>query len=205
MTISLSPFSRLGLTDSIRPQNHLLQKESLPHRAQQQAQTAHKDVLLSSLNRTEDLLTLVQDELDVPSTADDATTEHLGIEMNPTPSKSVLSSSETIYGQSLLSDLCNKLVNLRGDVAPINGIIVRVDSAALVRCSQLAAQSGQSLRQDLEQLRLQLGIQVPAVIALDNLHQLEGFQHLIKRLGPNKATGISIGELYGITRSISTT
>ncbi|MFN7878197.1 MAG: type VI secretion protein IcmF/TssM N-terminal domain-containing protein [Pirellula sp.] len=116
---------------------------------------------------------------------------------------SLLKSSERIRSQIGLSDLCNLLVTTRLDLAPINGILVRVDAAALVRCDILAQQCGLELRQDLEQLQRQLSVQVPVSIILDNFHQVEGFQQLVKRLGPSMSAGIAIGELYGVRRPLS--
>ncbi|MFN7843882.1 MAG: type VI secretion protein IcmF/TssM N-terminal domain-containing protein [Pirellula sp.] len=161
--------------------------------------------LFGQLDRTEELVALVQKE-------DDSIESPLVFEQDIASqavtrgklSVSILNSSERIRSQIGLSDLCNLIGNARGELAPINGILVRVDTAALVRCNPLAQQCGQELRQDLEQLQQQLGIQTPVSIVLDNFHQFDSFQQLIKRLGPNTTAGIAIGELYDVRRSIST-
>jgi type VI secretion system protein ImpL len=161
--------------------------------------------LFGQLDRTEELVALVQNE-------NDKIESPLIIEQDVAPevltrggwSVSMLNSSERIRSQIGLTDLCNLLGNVRGELAPINGILVRVDTAALVRCNPLAQQCGQELRQDLEQLQHQLGIQAPVSIVLDNFHQFDSFQQLIKRLGPNMTAGIAIGELYDVRRPIST-
>ena len=161
--------------------------------------------LFGQLDRTEELVALVQKE-------DDSIQSRLVFEQDIASqavtrgklSVSILNSSERIRSQIGLSDLCNLIGNARGELAPINGILVRVDTAALVRCNPLAQQCGQELRQDLEQLQHQLGIQTPVSIVLDNFHQFDSFQQLIKRLGPNMTAGIAIGELYDVRRPIST-
>ena len=160
--------------------------------------------LFGSLDRAEELVALVQRDnrtLESPAIFEPDFASPTALRDNGTVS--LLKSSERIRSQICLSDLCNLLEAARLDLAPINGILVRVDTDALVRCDILAQQCGQELRQDLEQLQRQLGVQVPVSIILDNLHQVEGFQQLVKRLGPSMSAGIAIGEQYGVRRPVS--
>lgn len=160
--------------------------------------------LFGSLDRAEELVALVQQDdksLEYPNIFEPVVASTNALCDNGTVS--LLKSSERIRSQIGLSDLCNLLEAARLDLAPINGILVRVDTDALVRCDILAQQCGQELRQDLEQLQQQLGIQVPVSIVLDNFHHVGGFQQLVKRLGPNMSAGIAIGEQYGVRRPVS--
>lgn len=175
--------------------------------------TEHKSVIhekvkehpfLGNLDRTEELVALFQQEaqsLESPIIFEPYVAPQRSVRDNGTVS--LLKPSERIRSQTGLTDLCNLLGAARLDLAPINGILVRVDADALVSCNVLTQQCGQELRQDLEQLQQQLGIQVPVSIVLDNFHQFESFQQLVKRLGPNMAAGIAIGELYGVRRPIT--
>lgn len=160
--------------------------------------------LFGSLDRAEELVALVQqDEKSLESPAIFEPVMASTNALRDSGTVSLLKSSERIRSQIGLSDLCNLIESARMDLAPINGILVRVDTDALVRCDILAQQCGQELRQDLEQLQQQLGIQAPVSIVLDNFHQVGGFQQLVKRLGPNMSAGIAIGELYGVRRPVS--
>ena len=184
--------------------SYVAERKSVSHKPVTNDQVKEQR-LFGQLDHTEELVALVQQEND--SIQSSQVFEQEVASQAVTLGKlsvSILNSSERIRAQIGLSDLCNLIGNARGELAPINGILVRVDTAALVRCSPLGQQSGQELRQDLEQLQHQLGIQAPVSIVLDNLHQFDSFQHLIKRLGRKTTAGIAIGELYDVRRPIST-
>ncbi|MCU0720573.1 MAG: type VI secretion system protein, partial [Pirellula sp.] len=120
------------------------------------------------------------------------------------PNVSILSSPEVVRVQTSLHELCGLLTNARGDTAPINGIVVRVDVKGLMQCRQLVNQTGQALRRDLELLQSDLGIQVPMAVVLDNLQEVDSFRQLIRRLGAKRASGIALGEIFDIRRRTTT-
>lgn len=106
-----------------------------------------------------------------------------------------LTSTETADGQHMLTDVCARLRGRRRPVAPINGIGIIVDMAAVISSELAARQCGDAIRGELEQVRSQLGQQAPVSIVCTGMEIQPGVSEVIRRLGAATAGSLTIGQL----------
>ncbi|MFO0921540.1 MAG: type VI secretion protein IcmF/TssM N-terminal domain-containing protein [Pirellulales bacterium] len=109
-----------------------------------------------------------------------------------------LNSIEQVHLQNQLEDVCRRLRAARGTVAPINGILVRVDAQQLLVDPECASILGQATRNDLEQLQYELGIQVPTAVVVDGMHHVSGFDELVRRMGPTRSAQTDLGASFAL-------
>ncbi len=102
-------------------------------------------------------------------------------EVEPAPVE-LLASREIVHGLARLEDTNRRIRNARLGIAPINGILLWIDTPQIADCPRLARPLGQSIRRDLTLLQQQLGAIVPVTCVFDRMHEIEGFPELIRRL-----------------------
>ena len=153
---------------------------------QSNAEKASIDRVLTQLDRANTLVHDAQAVGTMPLTAESI------VESIP----STVSSVEKTMSQKLLSQLCGRLRAARFPHSPINGTMVMVNSG-VIGDPESARGLGRAIRNDLDQLRAELGVTSPVTVLVSDTDHHEDFAELARRLrisGQGQGQDVMLGK-----------